>query len=87
MRCVPRELQQQVLTTLHYGLLPDGYLFLGSSEAVAEIIRMIFERPQLGLQPIGFLDNDQRAGPKLSGSPRLGTIAEAIHDGDPHVRG
>jgi two-component system, chemotaxis family, CheB/CheR fusion protein len=28
-----RELQQQVLTTLHYGLLPDGYLFLGSSES------------------------------------------------------
>ncbi len=28
-----RELQQQVLTTLHYGLLPDGFLFLGSSES------------------------------------------------------
>lgn len=27
-----RDLQQQVLATLHYGLLPDGYLFLGSSE-------------------------------------------------------
>jgi two-component system CheB/CheR fusion protein len=28
-----RELQQQVLSTLHYGLNPDGYLFLGSSES------------------------------------------------------
>lgn len=28
-----RDLQQQVLSTLHYGLLPDGYLFLGSSES------------------------------------------------------
>src|SRR5215469_5179093 len=28
-----RELQQQVLATLHYGLNPDGYLFLGSSES------------------------------------------------------
>ncbi|MGH6889676.1 MAG: chemotaxis protein CheB [Rhizomicrobium sp.] len=27
-----REMQQQVLTTLHYGLNPGGYLFLGSSE-------------------------------------------------------
>ncbi|MBV9549937.1 MAG: PAS domain-containing protein [Alphaproteobacteria bacterium] len=28
-----RDLQQQVLATLHYGLNPDGYLFLGSSES------------------------------------------------------
>jgi two-component system CheB/CheR fusion protein len=28
-----RDLQQQVLATLHYGLMPDGYLFLGSSES------------------------------------------------------
>ncbi|HKD48144.1 MAG TPA: chemotaxis protein CheB [Rhizomicrobium sp.] len=28
-----RDLQQQVLATLHYGLNPSGYLFLGSSEA------------------------------------------------------
>ncbi|MBL6938921.1 MAG: PAS domain-containing protein [Alphaproteobacteria bacterium] len=28
-----RELQQQVLATLHYALNPDGYLFLGSSES------------------------------------------------------
>ena len=27
-----RDLQQHVLATLHYGLKPDGYLFLGSSE-------------------------------------------------------
>jgi two-component system CheB/CheR fusion protein len=28
-----RDLQQQVLATLHYGLMPDGYLFLGASES------------------------------------------------------
>ncbi len=28
-----RDLQQQVLATLHYALNPDGYLFLGSSES------------------------------------------------------
>jgi two-component system CheB/CheR fusion protein len=28
-----RDLQQQVLSTLHYGLNSDGYLFLGSSES------------------------------------------------------
>src|SRR3569833_1883449 len=28
-----RDLQQQVLATLHYGLLPEGFLFLGSSES------------------------------------------------------
>jgi two-component system CheB/CheR fusion protein len=28
-----RDLQQQVLATLHYGLNPDGYMFLGSSES------------------------------------------------------
>ena len=28
-----RDIQQQVLTTLHYGLNPNGYLFLGSSES------------------------------------------------------
>src|SRR5215469_16523271 len=28
-----RDLQQQVLATLHYSLLPDGFLFLGSSES------------------------------------------------------
>jgi exopolysaccharide biosynthesis polyprenyl glycosylphosphotransferase len=51
-------------------------LFLGSSEAVAEIIQRIFERSHLGLQPIGFLDNDPRSAPKLSGSPKLGSIAD-----------
>src|SRR5262249_2386449 len=28
-----RDLQQQVLSTLHYGLNPDGFLLLGSSES------------------------------------------------------
>ncbi|HUA83228.1 MAG TPA: sugar transferase [Bryobacteraceae bacterium] len=51
-------------------------LFLGSSEAVAEMIRAIGEKPQLGLRPLGFLDSGPRAVDKLSGSPRLGTIGD-----------
>ena len=30
---INRELQQRVISTFHYALLPDGYLFLGNSEA------------------------------------------------------
>jgi exopolysaccharide biosynthesis polyprenyl glycosylphosphotransferase len=50
-------------------------LFLGSSEAVRQIIVRIFERPELGFAAIGYLDNDPDAPAYLSGAPRLGTIA------------
>lgn len=51
-------------------------LFLGASPVVSEIIERIFERPELGLATIGYLDNDPQAPPLLSGAPRLGVIAD-----------
>ena len=51
-------------------------LFLGSSPVVGEIIARIFERPELGLAPIGYLENDPRSPEKLAGSPRLGAISD-----------
>jgi sugar transferase (PEP-CTERM system associated) len=50
-------------------------LFLGSSPVVHEIMTMLAERPELGLEPIGYMDEPDAAG-KLDGAPRLGTIAE-----------
>jgi two-component system, chemotaxis family, CheB/CheR fusion protein len=34
------EVQQQVLTSLHFALNPDGYLFLGKAEALATRLRL-----------------------------------------------
>ncbi len=51
-------------------------LFLGSSEAVAEMIHAIRQKPELGLRPLGFLDGSPDAVDKLSGSPRLGSIGD-----------
>ena len=51
-------------------------LFLGSSPVVCEIIERIFERPELGMAPIGYLDNDPEAPEKLSGAPKLGCIGD-----------
>src|SRR5579871_7074282 len=50
-------------------------LFLGSSQAVRDVIRRICERPELGLAVVGFLDNDS-AAPKLFGAPRLGSVSD-----------
>ena len=51
-------------------------LFLGSSPVIGEIIARIFERPDLGLSSIGYLDNDPDAPAKLCGSPKLGSMAD-----------
>ncbi len=51
-------------------------LFLGASPVVSEIIGRIFERPELGLAPIGYLDNDPESPATLSGAPRLGGISD-----------
>ena len=50
-------------------------LFLGSSPVVREIMTRLVERPELGLAPIGYMDEMDAAGP-LDGAPRLGTIAD-----------
>jgi two-component system CheB/CheR fusion protein len=69
-----RELQQQVLATLHYGLNPDGYLFLGSSESAehpSALFRVIDRDARL-YQATG------RAPDRLPSLPRLsGVIAGA----------
>jgi len=62
-----RDLQAQVLNTLHYALNPDGYLMLGSSESA--------EHPNNLFRPI---DRDSRiyqsvlgSGDRVSGLPHL----------------
>jgi lipopolysaccharide/colanic/teichoic acid biosynthesis glycosyltransferase len=50
-------------------------LFLGSSPAMREIVARLAECPELGLAPIGYLDNGQ-SSPEFSGIPRLGSIAD-----------
>src|SRR4029077_12090540 len=50
-------------------------LFLGVSPVVLEIMTRLAGRPELGLAPLGYMDEPD-AGRKLEGVPRLGTIAE-----------
>jgi sugar transferase (PEP-CTERM system associated) len=50
-------------------------LFLGSSPVVREIMTRLVERPELGLAPIGYMDETD-AAMQLDGAPRLGTIAD-----------
>jgi exopolysaccharide biosynthesis polyprenyl glycosylphosphotransferase len=63
-------------TLMSRAVRPRKLLFLGSSPVVGEVIGQLFESPQFGLAPIGFLDNDASAPPKLAGSPRLGAISD-----------
>jgi lipopolysaccharide/colanic/teichoic acid biosynthesis glycosyltransferase len=49
-------------------------LFLGSSPAVREIVELLEERPELGMSPIGYLDNDPEPAVALPGTPKLGTL-------------
>jgi sugar transferase (PEP-CTERM system associated) len=51
-------------------------LFLGSSQAVQDIIQRIFERPELGLAAVGYLDNDPNAPLELHAAQRLGSVAD-----------
>jgi exopolysaccharide biosynthesis polyprenyl glycosylphosphotransferase len=50
-------------------------LFLGSSQAVREIISHIAERPDLGLAALGYLDQDESAPEEICGVHRLGGMA------------
>jgi len=49
-------------------------LFLGSSQAVREIISYIAERPDLGLAALGYLDQDENAPEEICGVPLLGAM-------------
>jgi len=51
-------------------------LFLGSSRAVQDIIQRIFERPELGLAAVGYLDNDPSGPLELCAATRLGSVAD-----------
>ncbi|MGH9559289.1 MAG: sugar transferase [Bryobacteraceae bacterium] len=51
-------------------------LMIGSSPVAREVVRGIFERHELGLAVIGFLDSAADGPEKLSGAPRLGAIAD-----------
>jgi two-component system CheB/CheR fusion protein len=74
-----RELQQQVLTTLQYGLVPDGYLFLGSSESSEhpEGLFRVVNRDARIYQSTGWVGRRLPALPRMLGlSPdRLGAPA------------
>jgi two-component system CheB/CheR fusion protein len=64
-----RELQQQVLATLHYALNPDGYLFLGSSES-AETPNNLFralDREARLYQSTGRLPDRLPSLPRMTG--------------------
>jgi exopolysaccharide biosynthesis polyprenyl glycosylphosphotransferase len=54
----------------------QGILFLGSSQAVQEIIAQIAERPDLGLSALGYLDPDENAPEEICGVPLLGGMAD-----------
>lgn len=51
-------------------------LFLGSAPLVSDIVGEIARRPELGLAPVGFLDNDPAAPPKIGAAPNLGLIED-----------
>jgi two-component system CheB/CheR fusion protein len=66
-----RELQSQVLATLHYGLNPNGFLLLGSSESAEHpdgLFRTI-DRDMRLYQSTGRSSQHMLALPRLSGLP------------------
>jgi exopolysaccharide biosynthesis polyprenyl glycosylphosphotransferase len=61
-------------------------LFLGSSQAVREIISQIAERPDLGMAALGYLDQDESAPEHICGVPLLGgmtALAQAVAEHRP----
>ena len=54
----------------------QGILFLGSSQAVREIIAHIAERPDLGLAALGYLDQEESAPDGICGVRLLGGMAD-----------
>jgi len=66
-----RDLQQQVLATLHYSLVPDGYLFLGSSESGehSEGLFRVVDRDARIYQSSGRSSERRPALPRILGVP------------------
>jgi lipopolysaccharide/colanic/teichoic acid biosynthesis glycosyltransferase len=54
----------------------ERLLFLGSSPAVEEIIAHVADHPELGLAPIGYLEERAIGARTLNGTPRLGVIED-----------
>jgi exopolysaccharide biosynthesis polyprenyl glycosylphosphotransferase len=52
---------------------PEKVLFLGWTPTVQRIAGCLTERPDLGMQPVGYLENSLA---ETNGVPRLGTVAE-----------
>lgn len=77
-----RDLQQQVLSTLHYGLNPDGYLFLGSSESGEhpEGLFRVVDREARIYQSAGRAVERMPALPRILGIPteQLGVPAAPV---------
>lgn len=69
-----RELQQQVLMTLHYGLTPTGYLFLGSSEAAEHSDNLFYPVDR----EIRLYQSTGRIPDKLPNLPRFSRATVAI---------
>jgi two-component system CheB/CheR fusion protein len=77
-----RDLQQQVLATLHYGLMPDGYLFLGSSESGEhpEGLFRVVDRDARIYQSAGRTTERLPALPRILGIPteHLGAVTAPV---------
>ena len=66
-----RDLQQQVLETLHYGLNPSGYLFLGTSESAEHVDSMfhVVDRDARIFQSAGRSQDRLPTLPRILGMP------------------
>lgn len=56
----------------------DRVLFLGASSLVREISDYILEHPEVGLTPIGYLDDCRDPAPELPAMRRIGCIADLL---------
>ncbi|HEV7157487.1 MAG TPA: chemotaxis protein CheB [Caulobacteraceae bacterium] len=80
-----RELQQQVLATLHYGLTPTGYLFLGSSETAEHRDRLFtaVDHDARLFQSTGRTNDQPLKLPRITGTPTGDHRADATRMRDP----
>lgn len=52
-------------------------LIVGAGDAGSLLVREIFRHPELGFQPVGFLDDDQRKiGQRICGLPVIGSLGQ-----------
>lgn len=63
-------------TFLRKAVGAERLLFLGTSQAVQQIIARLGDRAELGLTAIGYLDDETKHPPPVAGAPKLGTLAD-----------